>query len=320
MLWVYPGCCRLSDGGAVLADIVVFLSDQSRLAADGSLDVWNRLRGHVASDSLVMVYSTVAGGQVLVAGVPARFLSRIVPAVSGGQSSDLGRLVRAQIEDARVQLEGSGVLAPTVDLYLDFTGPAPVSLIRDLSGIPNIQIINATTNMLMTPSTEYVNRNTVGISQPVQQQFDPRFVPTINAYSERGYRILSNLGNAVVLERPATLGWRRTYRTTLTISQWGEIVEVGDTLAVFERVRLKVRRVLCLGLGIPLAILGGIWVLFGLAMASVPSDPSDPSYLAPGLIFAIMLAISAIPIVPAYLLLRSAQQAQKKLSRRDEYR
>lgn len=112
----------------------------------------------------------------------------------------------------------------------------------------------------------------------------------------------------MILERPATLSQHGAC-ATLTIGQRGEVVEVGATLAVLERDRLQskrrisVQRALCLVFGIPLAVLGGMWALLGIAFINDPSvDMSLGSKIASWLI------TLAFPVVPAFFLLRSASK------------
>jgi len=134
---------------------------------------------------------------------------------------------------------------------------------------------------------------------PSAQVFDPRLQAAVAAYAKRGYRLVSRQGSAVTLQRPATpfnwiwligsffigigigglvyllawLLWRvpRTYSVALSLDAYGQIVELGDSCAVFDRDRLKSTRIRSWIIGSPLALLTILSIV-----SVIGSDISSP--------------------------------------------
>jgi hypothetical protein len=169
------------------------------------------------------------------------------------------------------------------------------------------------------------------------QGFDPRLQAAVTAYAKRGYRVVSHQGPAVTMQRPATsfqwiwligsffigigigglvylaawLLWRvpRIYSVELSLDDFGQVVELGDSCAVFDRDRLKLTRIRSWILGLPLALLTiiSIVAVIGSSISSPPpADEVLPTILG-GFIVVGALATGAV------LFLMAAVRATRKL-------
>lgn len=134
-------------------------------------------------------------------------------------------------------------------------------------------------------------------AQPAQV-VDPKLSAAVAEYAKRRYSLLSSIGSSVTMERPANKfnwflavpllillwpglllyvaiwaiwGVHRTYKVTLGLGPQGEVEEIGDVLAIFDRDRLQAHRKRCIGSGLPFAIiaaLGALGVIVSLATGS----------------------------------------------------
>jgi hypothetical protein len=179
------------------------------------------------------------------------------------------------------------------------------------------------------------------VTQPIPraQGFDPRLQAAVAAYSKRGYTLVIGQGPTVTLQRPATpfywfwlafsfflgvgigcivvvlvwLLWRvpRTYSVALGLDPSGQIVELGDSCAVFDFDRLKRARIRSWIFGSLLAVLGAL-SLFGLVgmLVSPPSGDDLLSTIIAGIIFTCALATGAV------LFLMAAVKATRQLADR----
>jgi hypothetical protein len=157
----------------------------------------------------------------------------------------------------------------------------------------------------------------------------------VAAYSKRGYR-LTGRGPTVTLQRPATpfnwiwligsffigvgiggivyllvwLLWRvpRTYSVALDLGPSGQIVELGDSCAVFDLDRLKGSRIRSWIFGSLLAVLGS-FMLVGL-LVSPPSGDDRLSTIITIIIVTGALATGAV------LCLMAAVKATRQLAGR----
>lgn len=152
------------------------------------------------------------------------------------------------------------------------------------------------------------------------------------AYSKRGYRLVTGQGPTVTLQRPATpfnwiwligsffigvgivyllvwLLWRvpRTYSVALGLDPSGQIVELGDSCAVFDLDRLKRTRIRSWILGSLLAVLG-TFMLVGLLV-------SPPDLLST--IITVIIVVGALA-TGAVLFLMAAVKATRQLAGRWE--
>ena len=153
------------------------------------------------------------------------------------------------------------------------------------------------------------------------------------AYAKRGYRLVTGQGPTVTLQRPATpfnwiwligsffigvgiggivyllawLLWRvpRTYSVALGLNPSGQIVELGDSCAVFDLDRLKGTRIRSWIIGLLLAVLG-TFMLVGLLV-------SPPDLLST--IITVIIVVCALA-TGAVLFLMAAVKATRQLAGR----
>jgi len=201
--------------------------------------------------------------------------------------------------------------------------------------IPPMRANPATPNVQPPPQPLYANTATsMGVNQAVAL--------AAQNYTRAGYKVISASGNAVNLVRPGSkFNWLtfwlmfwfltpvlpfylafyfiwvaiRTYSVQINIGQDGRVKELGDTLEVFVRERMKARYKRHLGFGIFLGyILGGLIVLFVIIMIisgfSNPSTNLGQNILNP-IIFLVVLGLPTI--LPGIFLLRKAAKIKKEL-------
>jgi hypothetical protein len=157
-------------------------------------------------------------------------------------------------------------------------------------------------------------------------------------YAKRRYRPLTNMGGTVTMERAANQfnwvlallllflvgvgsllyvliwwiwGVHRTYTVMLGLSPQGEVQEMGDVLAVFDRDRLEAHRKRCIGGGILLAIAAGFMAIGTVGALVAPQ--SGAAALDPGSAIAVLLIAVALPAGIAFALFRSARKAARTL-------
>jgi len=159
---------------------------------------------------------------------------------------------------------------------------------------------------------------------PSTHAVDTRLQAVVSAYAKRGYRVVSHQGPAVTLQRPATpfewiwligsffigigigglvylvawLLWRvpRIYSVDLSLNDFGQVIELGDSCAVFDRDRLKSTQIRSWILGLPLALLTiiSIVAVIGSSISSPPpADEVLPTILG-GFIVVGALATGAV--------------------------
>jgi hypothetical protein len=211
------------------------------------------------------------------------------------------------------------------DDTLGAPGPAPVS------AVPRVWM-----QPPANPTFGYAPARPVTQPIPRAQGFDPRLQAAVAAYSKRGYTLVTGQGPTVTLQRPATpfywfwlafsfflgvgigcivvvlvwLLWRvpRTYSVALGLDSSGQIVELGDSCAVFDFDRLKRARIRSWIFGSLLAVLGTL-MLVGL-LVSPPSGGDWLSNIIIGIIFTCALATGAV------LFLMAAAKATRQLAGR----
>ena len=171
--------------------------------------------------------------------------------------------------------------------------------------------------------------------QPAQA-VDPKIISVAVAeYAKRRYKILSSIGSSVIMERSANKfnwilavallilllpglllyvllwtiwGVHRTYKVTLSLSPQGEVEEMGDVLAIFDRDRLQAHRMRCTGFGLLFAIiaaLGAIGVVGSLATGTAPSP-----------LMMVLVGVPLMVLLPAaiaFVLFKSARKTAQKL-------
>jgi hypothetical protein len=170
---------------------------------------------------------------------------------------------------------------------------------------------------------------------------NPKLTAATREYSDRGYRVVNAAGDVAVMERPAEqfntwlfaisllffgigglayacyyLGWavRKPYRVQLNISPDGQVQELGDTIDVFERDRLKASQKRFRAFGMLFGVLGGLVVLaMILALAIGPGEQFTWSgFLV--LITAMFLVLGLPTIGLAVFFLWRVQKIQQELS------
>lgn len=120
--------------------------------------------------------------------------------------------------------------------------------------------------------------------------------------------ILFGVGALVYLAIWAIWGVHRSYRVTLSVGPNGEVQEIGDALAVFDRDNLRTHRNRLVGFGTLFAAVATM----GLATAiAYPLDPATTDKLA--VVMSVGIIVFLIPAGLAFLLLRMAQTATQKL-------
>ena len=155
----------------------------------------------------------------------------------------------------------------------------------------------------------------------------------MSAYAKRDYRVVSRQGSALTMLRSATsfewfwlfgsfffgfgigglvyvalwLLWRvpRPYSVYLDLNDYGQVTEFGDTLAVFDRDRLKLSRIRNWIFGVILALLG---IMSAMGFVLTLSEATDP--VSNVISFVIFVGACA---VGAFLFLRSAVGTTQKL-------
>ena len=168
---------------------------------------------------------------------------------------------------------------------------------------------------------------------PAVASVDPRLQAAVSAYAKRGYRVVSHQGLVVTLQRPATpfqwiwligsffigvgigglvylvlwLLWRvpRIYSVDLSLNDFGQVVELGDSCAVFDRDRLKSTQIRSWVLGSLLALFAILMV--GGLIASPPAGEDSVST-----IIAIVVFIGA-SVTGSVLFVMAAMKATRGL-------
>jgi hypothetical protein len=167
----------------------------------------------------------------------------------------------------------------------------------------------------------------------------PKLLASTTEYGKRRYKILMVMGDSVTMERAATkLNWllavllffllvgvgavpyiliwaiwgvHRTYRVMLSVSPQGEVQEVGDVLATFDRDRLKAHRIRCIVFGFLFAIVAGIMAIGTVGSLVWPSagvSAPEPYVIVLGMVFTVVL-----PGIIAFVLFNSARKAARTL-------
>jgi hypothetical protein len=167
--------------------------------------------------------------------------------------------------------------------------------------------------------------------------FDPRLSGVVAEYGKRKFTILTNVGGTVTMERGASAfnwllavfllffvgvgslvyvliwwiwGVHRTYRVMIGLSPQGEVQEMGDVLAMFDRDRLEAHRKRCNGFAILLAIVAGVMAIgvVGSLVAPEPGAAMEPLAALLGSLFVVVL-----PAAIALSLFRSSRKAAQTL-------
>lgn len=192
------------------------------------------------------------------------------------------------------------------------------------------------------PPTAYtptaVQQPTFLYGQPAQV-LSPKLLASTTEYGKRRYKILIVLGDTVTMERAATKfnwvialclffilagvgavpyiliwaiwGVHRTYRVILSVSPQGEVQEVGDVLATFDRDRLKAHRIRCIVFGFLFAIVAGIMAIATVGSLVWPSagvSLPEPYVIVLGMVITVVL-----PGIIAFVLFNSARKAARTL-------
>jgi len=168
---------------------------------------------------------------------------------------------------------------------------------------------------------------------PAAQAVDSRLQAVVASYVKRGYKVVSHQGSTVTLQRAATsfewiwligsfiigvgiggliyvalwLLWRvpRSYSVDLSLNEYGQVIELGDTLAVFDRDRLKSGRVRSWIFGVLLALFALLMV--GGLFTSTPTGEDRISTIIT------IIVVTGACAAGAFLLLRTAMEATRKL-------
>lgn len=161
----------------------------------------------------------------------------------------------------------------------------------------------------------------------------PRIAETVAEYAKRRYQVIAVLGSAVTMERPknkfnwlmtilltiftgvlaifyvvpwAIWGVHRTYRVTIALGSAGEVEEIGDVLAQFDRDRLQAHRRRCIGMGWVLAVFTAFLAL-GVTISVAAGDATSPVANAVSGVIAV-LVLAALTFIPFRLARKAAQK------------
>jgi hypothetical protein len=169
---------------------------------------------------------------------------------------------------------------------------------------------------------------------------DPRIAGTVAEYAKRQYKVIGVVGSSVTMERSknkfnwlltvlltvftgvlailyvvpwAIWGVHRTYRATITLGSQGEVEELGDGLAEFDRDRLQAHRWRCIGVGLVVALIA-VFGAIGVIGSVASGDATDPlaTALAGGGFVLVLVAIAFVP-------LRLARKAAQELGMASEW-
>ena len=177
------------------------------------------------------------------------------------------------------------------------------------------------------------------VSMPVALPNTP-LSPVIQRYIQKGYKLISSNDQNAILERPEVpvniilfvvslfffgvgalvyllihFVWvsRKSYRVQLVFRPDGNVQEIGDTLAVYERDSLLASYRRNLGFGILFSILAGLVILMTIIVLG--SGPSGSNTWAQHIlftsIFSLMLGVPTI--VPAIFMLLKAIKLKGRL-------
>lgn len=163
---------------------------------------------------------------------------------------------------------------------------------------------------------------------------DPRIAATVAEYGQRQYKVLAVNGSSVTMERSKNkfnwlvavlltivtggvvallyvAGWaiwgvHRTYRVTITLGSQGEVEEIGDVLAIFDRDRLQAHRRRCVGYGLVIALVA-LFGLIGVVGSLASGDAPDALGMALGG-GGFFLVLAGTAFIPFHLARKAAQQ------------
>ncbi len=177
---------------------------------------------------------------------------------------------------------------------------------------------------------------------------NPKIALASQKYAQRDYKVISVTTDQIVMERPASrepwwsiLIWflifwpigllilvidllkpHKTYRVQLSMDASGEVKELGDTIAVYERDRLQASYTRHLGFGIFFGILGGLVILFYILIAlfNIPAfglNELGPKTLMEYLGFlatwtSFLMAAGLVTIAPAIALLLRSKKIKRE--------
>lgn len=165
---------------------------------------------------------------------------------------------------------------------------------------------------------------------------DPRLVPSIQEYLNRGYRLTANQGDAVTLTRQKTpINWiwviglaflgvgigslvylglwqlwgiHKEYTVTLSVGTTSPVMEEGDGLGVYDHDRLVAQRLRGFVLGSILAAILVLWIAVWVSSLGSPDAQSDMVAFMVG--YGFMAAVLGGGV---YLFFTSAQKARRVL-------
>lgn len=190
---------------------------------------------------------------------------------------------------------------------------------------------------LQYPTNPIVN------AAPVNIPLNPKISLAMQKYSKAGYTTISASGNTANLSRE-TLGinwiifflallfgfigaiiyavivsiWssKKKFQVQLTIGPDGEVQELGDTLEVLERAKMKTRQKLYSAFGVFFGyFLGGLTVFISLLLLiAPPTDPNQTMGVTIGSAI-VTLIMGGIPtIVPGIFMLRHSKKLKEQLN------
>ena len=166
---------------------------------------------------------------------------------------------------------------------------------------------------------------------------DTRISATVAEYAQRQYKVLAVNGSSVTMERAKTkfnwlltilltivtggvvallyvAGWamwgvHKTYRVTITLGSQGEVAEIGDVLAIFDRDRVEAHRRRCVGYGAVIALVA-VLGLIGVVGSLVSGDAPDTlgTALGGGGFF---LVLAGTALIPFHLARKAARQLRR---------
>ncbi len=169
---------------------------------------------------------------------------------------------------------------------------------------------------------------------------NPKITLMCQAYAQKGYKVIGTDTSNVIMERstPREPWWsiliwflifwpvglvlliidlaksHRSYRVQLSIGADGEVVEMGDTLAVYERDRIQGSYKRHLGFGILFAVLGLFACLFSMIVIPSQLDLGRSWIEALGSAFSVFLLFGLPTLGPAVYLLWRAKKINDKIN------
>ena len=180
-----------------------------------------------------------------------------------------------------------------------------------------------------------------GQGGPTVAPVDSRTITSATAeYAKRGYKLTSGGFGSVTMERAATpLNWwyiialiwlagvgslvyvllwgiwgvHKTYRVTIGQGPDGEVHELGDVLAVFDRDKLRAHRNRLLAGGILLIVVGVVFAIGAIGTALTGPNSISADHGGAGGLIAAFLIVGVLPAGGGFASVRASRKATRAL-------